>query len=394
MCVWGHNWQGLWERVTDLKARRPSLKVMLSLGGWTFNDRPATWNIFSDMAASEAHRHAFLQSAIALFQQYRFDGLDLDWEYPGATWHGGRPEDKANFVTLVAEARAALTAAAAAAGRAPYLLTMAAGVGKANVDNGYDIAALAPPMDFINLMTYDMHGAWEATMNHHAPLHAGESTAPFDYPLSVEWAVDYWIAGGCPASKLVLGLAAYGRGYRAAHPTQLAFGDAAAGPSPAAAYTREAGMLAYYEVPAYIRLHSHPYIWSHFRTRSRPRTGSQEFVPRRSHPYIRSRFHIRSRSRTRSKEFASLRSVTFCHLGWRPRARCWRCYATPTRSACGTTGRRYHTSGGARPTARRSGSATTTRSPSRTRRSLCLAAGCGVACGGRWTWTTSRTGSR
>eukprot|EP00976_Prorocentrum_cordatum_P081482 1184427-Prorocentrum_minimum.AAC.1 len=197
------------------------------------------------MVANTAHRHTFIQSCITLMQRYNFDGLDLDWEYPGATWHGGRPEDKANFVQLTVEARAAFDAAAPAQ---PYLLTMAAGIGKDNVENGYDIPALAQHMDFINLMTYDIHGAWETTMNHHAPLYVGESTAPFDYPISLEWAVDYWVAGGCPANKLVLGLASYGRGYEAADPNHLGFGDAAAGPLPAPAYTREAGMISYYEV--------------------------------------------------------------------------------------------------------------------------------------------------
>ena len=74
--------------MTDLKAQRPDLKVMFSVGGWTFNDKPATWHIFSDMVADTSRRHAFIQSTIALMRQYRFDGLDLDWEYPGATWHG------------------------------------------------------------------------------------------------------------------------------------------------------------------------------------------------------------------------------------------------------------------------------------------------------------------
>eukprot|EP00959_Pyramimonas_sp_CCMP1952_P114491 2393814-Pyramimonas_sp.AAC.2 len=104
----------------------------------------------------------------------------------------GRPEDKANLVSLVSEMRAAF----AATGR-HYMITAAVGIGKETADNAYDIPPLARDMDFINLMTYDMHGAWEDTMNHHAPLFAGESTVPFDYPISLEWAVNYWIDGEC-----------------------------------------------------------------------------------------------------------------------------------------------------------------------------------------------------
>eukprot|EP00854_Cymbomonas_tetramitiformis_P003646 gene3646-4581_t len=103
-------------------------------------------------------------------------------------------------------------------------------------------------VDWVNLMTYDMHGGWEATVNHMAPLYPGSDVGDYDYPLSCQWAVDYWLDHGCPASKLTLGIGTYGRGYTLANRENNDFGDAAKGAGPPQTYTQEAGMIAYYEV--------------------------------------------------------------------------------------------------------------------------------------------------
>ncbi|PPR04938.1 hypothetical protein CVT24_007315 [Panaeolus cyanescens] len=92
----------LWLRTSALK----SLKVFLSIGGWSFNN-PPTSNIFSDLVASASNRATFISSALSVLQAYAFDGIDIDWEYPAAYDCGGNPADKANFVTFMAEVKAA-----------------------------------------------------------------------------------------------------------------------------------------------------------------------------------------------------------------------------------------------------------------------------------------------
>ena len=82
-----------------LKNQNPDLKVHLAVGGWNEGSEK-----YSDMAQYESTRATFISSAVNFLQQYGFDGLDIDWEYPGSR-DGSRPEDRENFVSLVKEMR-------------------------------------------------------------------------------------------------------------------------------------------------------------------------------------------------------------------------------------------------------------------------------------------------
>ena len=90
----------LYGETVKLKQQNPNLKVLLAVGG-----RNAGSGVFSDMSQNPVHRASFIQSSVAFLKKYEFDGLDIDWEYPGSygSDSGGRPEDKQNFVLLIQE---------------------------------------------------------------------------------------------------------------------------------------------------------------------------------------------------------------------------------------------------------------------------------------------------
>lgn len=71
------------------------MKTLLALGGWNEGS-----SRFSELVSFEDYRHNFTLSAIKHLRRYNFDGLDLDWEYPGSR-EGSAPEDKENYATLV-----------------------------------------------------------------------------------------------------------------------------------------------------------------------------------------------------------------------------------------------------------------------------------------------------
>ena len=97
----------LYERFTGLKDTHNGLETWISVGGWSFTDPGPTRSAFSDMSSSAANRKKFINELINFMEHYGFDGVDLDWEYPQADDRGGVTADKANYVSLVKEMRAA-----------------------------------------------------------------------------------------------------------------------------------------------------------------------------------------------------------------------------------------------------------------------------------------------
>ncbi|MFT0472329.1 glycoside hydrolase family 18 protein, partial [Enterobacter hormaechei] len=137
-----------------------------------------------------------------------FDGIDIDWEYPVACGiECGKPEDNANFTALMAEFRRQLDAV-----RPGLLLTVAVGAGIDKI-RVTDPAAYHPYLDYINVMTYDFHGAWDAKTNHQSALFdSPNDPSTGDQKLyNSNDAIEAFISRGVPAAKLNLGIGYYGR---------------------------------------------------------------------------------------------------------------------------------------------------------------------------------------
>ena len=195
-----------------LKSAYPHLKVLISIGGWAAEG-------FSDAALDAQSRERFAESALAFMQRFGFDGLDLDWEYPGNAIGGirARPEDRQNFSALLRLLRQKVDAASADDGRtgeARYLLSIATGVIPSHIE-GLDLARITPDLDFIGLMTYDLYNGWSTRSGHHANLFRSKSDPEGD---SADDAVRLFLAAGVPAQKLLLGAAFYGRGMNGVAP--------------------------------------------------------------------------------------------------------------------------------------------------------------------------------
>ena len=191
--------RALLEQRIALKASHPKLKVMVSVGGWGVGG-------FSEAATTAAGHQRFADSAAALLEQTHADGLDVDWEYPGHHESGiaSSPQDREHFTALLRTLRATLDRAGH--GR-HYLLTIAAADGP--FVDGIDLAAVAPSLDWFNLMTYDFCNAMTPTTCHHTGLHASALAPPDARTLAR--AVRQFLAAGVPRAKLVPGVAFYDR---------------------------------------------------------------------------------------------------------------------------------------------------------------------------------------
>lgn len=91
----------LFTQFTALKSAK--LQTWIAVGGFDFSDPGPTHTTWSDLCASASHRQVFIQSLIDFMNLYKFDGVDIDWEYPGDPTRGGGLPDRANFVSLIQE---------------------------------------------------------------------------------------------------------------------------------------------------------------------------------------------------------------------------------------------------------------------------------------------------
>lgn len=186
-----------------LKKQNPTLKILISIGGWTWSGK------FSDAVLTDTARQGFAASAVAILKKFSLDGIDIDWEYPALPGLDGniyRPADKHNYTLMFQEMRRQLDSLQQETGKT-YLLTTAVGGFKTFTDHT-EMGIAQQYLDYINLMTYDFSGG--NTAIHHTALYASNS-----YPLrkNADDAVNNFIAAGVPLNKLVIGIAFYSHSY-------------------------------------------------------------------------------------------------------------------------------------------------------------------------------------
>lgn len=185
---------------------------MVSVGGWGVDG-------FSDAASTSVNRQRFADSAAQLLTANDADGLDVDWEYPEhAEAHiKASAQDRGNFTLLLKDLRATLDRAGDGhSHRGAHHYTLSIAAADSVFVSGIDIAAVAPSLDWFNLMTYDFVNSLTPTTGHHTGLHTS-TFAPSD-ARSTDKAVQQFLAASVPPQKLLIGVAFYGREFADVQP--------------------------------------------------------------------------------------------------------------------------------------------------------------------------------
>ncbi|WP_205669268.1 chitinase C-terminal domain-containing protein [Amycolatopsis suaedae] len=235
-------YKGHFNQLTKFKKQHPHVKTLISVGGWAESggilNPDGTRNPtggFYKLAQSQAAIDTFADSMVQFLRTYGFDGADIDYEYATSAPYAGHPEDywisnpnrgqlMRGYVNLMKTLRDKLDAASAADGK--YYQLTAAVSASGWILRGAETYQVTQYLDFVNMMTYDLHGSWNQYAGPNAALYDDGKDAELDFwdvyttpqyegigHLNTDWAYHYF-RGAMPAGRINIGVPFYTRGWQ------------------------------------------------------------------------------------------------------------------------------------------------------------------------------------
>ncbi|GFS25229.1 chitinase-3-like protein 1 [Elysia marginata] len=230
---------GLYSRTLALKKKNPSLKVLLAVGGWQIGSKP-----FIPMVRTDANRRVWVENVVKYLRRNvavclgvrlaSNDGLTVTLTL--------NPRVQELYEAFAEEARDS--------GQEKLILTMATASGTYYISQSYEPHKVIRYLDFMLLMTYNYHGMWERTTGHHSGLYPHRNDPKYGEKgqLYQEWSIDYWLDVGIPKDKLIVGIPTYAMSFTLADQSETGVGAPTIEGGRMGQYTKETGILAYYEV--------------------------------------------------------------------------------------------------------------------------------------------------
>lgn len=197
--------KGQFEKFKQIK----NVKKILSFGGWAFSTESGTFQRFRDATKPE-NRDAFAANAAKFLADNNLDGLDFDWEYPGApdipNVPPGGSEEGPNYLKFLVTLKKLLPAGKSLSIALPssfwYL-------------RPYPVALMSRTVDYFIYMTYDLHGQWDYGNKWTSPGCAtGNCIRSHVNITETKTALAMITKAGVPSNKVIVGLSSYGRSFR------------------------------------------------------------------------------------------------------------------------------------------------------------------------------------
>ncbi|KAI3092753.1 CAZyme family GH18 [Penicillium roqueforti] len=186
-----------------------SVRRILSFGGWSFSTEADSAPIFRQ-GVTDANRALFATNVVDFIVEHNLEGVDFDWEYPGAPDIPGIPpgdegdgERYLQFLKLVRERLPEGKTLAIAAPASFWYL------------KGFPIAEISEVVDYIVYMTYDLHGQWDYD-NQYAIIgcKGGDCLRSHVNLTETMSALSMVTKAGVPSNKIIVGLSSYGRSFQ------------------------------------------------------------------------------------------------------------------------------------------------------------------------------------
>ncbi|CCF58532.1 hypothetical protein KAFR_0E03810 [Kazachstania africana CBS 2517] len=201
----------------DLKMKN-RVKCIMCIGGWSNRE---AWHIFS---TDPSKIESFTEQAVKMMFEYGFDGIDLDWEYPEDD--GIEPQLYLEIMRRIKHHMNKLESEIfkdTSATTSYFELSVATPAFKDKLEI-FPLKEMDTVIDYWNMMTYDYYGEWSERTGYHSNLYDGskgsttiESVLRHGMSevegLNGDYAVKYMINQGIKKDKIILGMAAYGRGF-------------------------------------------------------------------------------------------------------------------------------------------------------------------------------------
>lgn len=168
--------------------RKHGIRCVISIAGGKENFSKACYSNMTKV----------VNGIVNLIREYNLDGVDIDWEYPDTS------QDTKNFTQLVTQLRQKLDTLADGNGSS-YLVTAA--IPGNNAYSNFELSKLNEVLDYVNIMSYDMHSAGRTT--HLCPLFSGSDGGMYN----IKEGVAKFVAAGLDKNKIIIGSAYYGKSY-------------------------------------------------------------------------------------------------------------------------------------------------------------------------------------
>ncbi|GJN92036.1 hypothetical protein Rhopal_005064-T1 [Rhodotorula paludigena] len=172
-----------------------------------------SYTYFSTHVSTAVGRTTFARTLLVVMQQYGFDGIDIDWEYPGQSGLNNlySPNDASNFLLFLQTLRSL-------AGPDVRLSMAASVAGIMGPTGAYltDLSGFAAVLDYVTIMTYDITGTWSGFTGPNAPL--ASACSPGGNQFSIIGAMTAYRNAGFAPSHILVGIPAYSYSYYVSAP--------------------------------------------------------------------------------------------------------------------------------------------------------------------------------